>query len=364
MDKNKLREMAYSGELDKATDYLKNGGLIKVPSEEQSEESIYRKVAKFLILIGEDEAAKVLPHLPENQIEKIIPEIATIRSVDKDEAEIILQQFSSLLDKSREMGGIDTAREMLEKAYGKEKAQRVLQKSVVNEGKQPFDYLIDADCERIYLLIKDENPGVQSMVLSHLPPKKAAEVINKMKEDEKKTIVLRMAKMEPVSPSVLFKVDEAMREKSLKQTSEKAEVIDGKNALAQILKRLSPGIEHNIINYLSDSDPELGENIRERLFTMEDLLDADDRFIQDKLRNLTEVDIAYLIADKNEDIRNKILDNVSQGRRAEVLDQEEILKPMKKSECEKITSSFFADLRRAYEEGRLIINNRDDELVM
>ena len=97
---------------------------------------------------------------------------------------------------------------------------------------------------------------------------------------------------------------------------------------------------------------------------MEDLLDADDRFIQDKLRNLTEVDIAYLIADKNEDIRNKILDNVSQGRRAEVLDQEEILKPMKKSECEKITSSFFADLRRAYEEGRLIINNRDDELVM
>ncbi len=384
MDMNKLRAAAYQNnqnnqnnqndknnlntnqELNKATEYLKTGGLIKVPVEKKEDngnDSIYRRVAKFLLLIGEDEAAKVLPHLSEQQIEKIVPEIASIRSVDKDEAEVILAEFNSLLDKSRQMGGVDTAREMLVKAYGKEKAEIMLQKSVVNEGKQPFDYLYDAESDRIYLLIKDENPGVQTMVLSHLPPKKAAEVINKMKEDEKKEIVLRMAKMEPISPSILVKVDKAMREKSLKQSTEKAEVIDGKNALAQILKRMDPGNEKNIISYLSDANPELGEELRSKLFTMEDVLDCDDRFLQEKLRELTEVDIAYLIAGKTDDFRNKILSNISQGRKVEVLDQEEILKPMRKNDCERITSEFFAVLRRAYEEGRLIINNRDDILV-
>lgn len=353
--------------LENATNYLKDGGLLKVPVEAplpDGKDSVYRRVAKFLLLIGEDEAAKILPHLSEKQIERIIPEIASIRTVDKDEAQVILEEFNGLMNKSREQGGLDTAREMLEKAYGKARADQMIKKAIPLEGKIPFVYLNDADNERVYQLLKDENLGVQSLVLSHLEPKKAAKVINLMKPEEKKEVVIRLAKMEPVDPDVIRRVDQAMHEKSLSQTVEKAENIDGRNALAQILKKMDIGSENDILSYLSEDDPDLGQDLRSRLFTMDDVVKADDRFVQQKLHEMSEIDIAYLIAGKPDDFRDKILDNISSGRRAEVLEQEDILKPMRRSDCERITSEFFSKLRRAYEEGHLIIKDRNDDVFV
>ena len=353
-----------SPELQHVTDYLKTGGLIKVTQDQtEQKDSIFRRVAKFLLIIGEDEAAKILPHLSEAQIEKIIPEIASIRSVDKDEADSILAEFNSLLQNARQAGGVETAREMLTKVYGKEKANQMLEKTVPFSGARPFDYLSDSDSERIYILLKDENIGVQALVLSHLQPQKAASVINQMNPEEKKEIVLRLAKMESVSPDILKRVDRALREKSLRQTSQKAEKIDGKNALAQILKKMSPSAENDIIASLSESDPDLGMDLRSRLFTMEDVINADDRFIQEQLRLLDDQTLCLLIAANPDDFRNKILDNVSSTRRQDVLSIEEINKPFRRSDCERVTSEFFATLRRAYEDGKLIIHGRDEDFV-
>jgi len=362
-----VNKQSSSQRLDNSVEYLKTGGLLKVPvdqPESDGKDSVYRRVAKFLLLIGEDEAAKILPHLSEPQIEKIIPEIASIRSVDKDEAAVILEEFNGLLNKARTAGGVETAREMLVKAYGEKRADQMLKKTIPLEGQIPFVYLNDADNERVYLLLKDENVGVQSMVLSHLNPKKSAAIINLMTPEEKSAVVLRLAKMEPISPDVIHRVDQAMHEKSLTQTVEKAENIDGRNALAQILKKMDIGSENDILSYLSKDDPDLGQDLRSRLFTIDDVIKADDRFVQQKLQEMSEVDIAYLVCGKADDFRAKILDNISSGRRAEVLAQEDILKPMRRADCERITSEFFSKLRRAYEEGHLIIKDRNEDVFV
>ena len=355
-----------SPEMKRALEALASGGLLKVPGTKTSDgkDSIYRRVAKFLLLIGVDEAAKILPYLTEEQTERIIPEIATIRNISPEESDVILAEFQSLLKRTRESGGFETAREILEKAYGPEKAKSVLKKAVPFEGKKPFEYLNDADSERVYLLLKDESQSIQALVLSRLDPKKSAAVINLMDDDEKKEIVMRLAKMEPVSPEVLRRLDNAMHEKSLKQTSQNAENIDGRNALAQILKKMDASSESDIINMLSEEDPDLGQDLRNRLFTMDDVIKADDRFIQQKLQEMSDEDIAYLIAGKTNEFREKILSNISAGRRAEVRDQENILKPMRKTDCERVTSQFFSILRREYEEGHLIIKDRNDDVFV
>lgn len=356
-----------SEELKNATEQLKEGGLLKVPvkkSEKDGKDSVFRRVAKFLLIIGEDEAAKILPYLSEEQIEKIIPEIASIRSVDKDEAQVILSEFDSLLNKAKQSGGVETAREMLEKAYGKKRAGEMLEKAIPFQGTKPFEYLANSDNERIYLLLKDENPGVQSLVLSNLEPKKAAKIINLMNDDEKKEVILRLAKMQPVSPEVLRRVDQGLHEKSLRQSTEKAENIDGRNALAQILKKMDVKSENEILSYLSEDDPDLGQDLRSRLFTMDDVIKSDNRFIQETLREMPESDIAYLVAGKPDDFRSKILENISSRKRQEVLYQEDILKPMRRSDCERITSEFFSKLRRAFEDGHLIIKDRNDDVFV
>ena len=349
------------------TDYLKSGGLIKVPvsqKEKDGSDSVYRRVAKFLLLIGVDEAAKILPHLSAEQTEKIIPEIASIRSVSPEEASVILEEFQNLMEKSRESGGMDTAREILEKAYGPERAKQLLDKAAPFHGAKPFDYLNDADTERILFLLADESDQIKALVLSHLEPKKAAGVINLMEPEQKKQVVHRLAKMEPVHPEVLRRVDQAMHEKSLAQTTEKAENVDGRNVLAMILKKMSPDAENSILSNLADDDPELGQDLRSRLFTIEDIVASDDRFVQEELRKMTENEIAMLIAAKPDNFTEKILSCISAGRRAEVLEEQKINAPFRKSDCEKVSNKFFSILRRAFEDGKLIIKGRNDDVFV
>ncbi len=350
-------------DVKKATAALTSGGLIKVPvqpTQKGEKESIYRRVAKFLVIIGVDEAAKIIPHLSEEQTEKIIPEIAAVQNVPPEEAESILKEFQVLLDKAREAGGLDTARTILTKAYGSEKAEQLIKKSVQFPEGKPFDYLSEADAGRIEVLLNGESESVKALVLSQIEPKKAAAVLNAMDGATKSSIVLRLAKMKPVAPMILESVSKSLYEKMLSQNTENTQYLDGRGVLAQILKKMDPSAESSIIASLSSEDPELGADLRKRLFTEEDVIGADDRYMQNKLHDMEDKDIAVLIRGKNTEFRKKILANLSKRRAETVLEEEQLNDFVLKSESERITSQFYADLRRAWEMGKLHVKGRDD----
>lgn len=353
------KKSATSDDVKNAAKNLTSGGLVKIPASSTEKDSIYRRVAKFLVIVGIDEAAKILPHLTEEQTEKIIPEIASIQKITPEESASILEEFESLVEKAREEGGLETARNILTKAYGSEKAEDMLKKSVKYPDGKPFDYLSDANAERIKVLIDGESDAVKSLVLSQIEPKKAAKVINLMDVDDKKKIVLRLAKMKPVAPEVLAEIDRSLHEKLLTQNTENSQNMDGRGVLAQILKRMNPSVENSIINTLSEQDPELGEDLRKRLFTEEDVIGSDDRFIQNYLHDMEDRDIAVLIYGKNDAFREKILSNVSKNRRRVILDEESMIHHLTKSDSEKMTSSFYSVLRRAWENGDLRVSGRD-----
>ena len=354
------KKSATSDDVKNAAKNLTSGGLVKIPASSTEKDNIYRRVAKFLVIVGIDEAAKILPHLTEEQTEKIIPEIASIQKITPEESASILEEFESLVEKAREEGGLETARNILTKAYGSEKAEDMLKKSVKYLDGKPFDYLSDADAERIKVLIDGESDAVKSLVLSQIEPKKAAKVINLMDVDDKKKIVLRLAKMKPVAPEVLAEIDKSLHEKLLTQNTENSQNMDGRGVLAQILKRMNPSAENSIINTLSEQDPELGEDLRKRLFTEEDVIGSDDRFIQNYLHDMEDRDIAILIYGKNDAFREKILSNVSKNRRRVILDEESMIHHLTKADSEKMTSSFYSVLRRAWENGDLRVAGRDE----
>lgn len=354
------KKSATSDDVKNAAKNLTSGGLVKIPASSTEKDSIYRRVAKFLVIVGIDEAAKILPHLTEEQTEKIIPEIASIQKITPEESASILEEFESLVEKAREEGGLETARNILTKAYGSEKAEDMLKKSVKYPDGKPFDYLSDANAERIKVLIDGESDAVKSLVLSQIEPKKAAKVINLMDVDDKKKIVLRLAKIKPVAPEVLAEIDRSLHEKLLTQNTENSQNMDGRGVLAQILKRMNPSVENSIINTLSEQDPELGEDLRKRLFTEEDVIGSDDRFIQNYLHDMEDRDIAVLIYGKNDAFREKILSNVSKNRRRVILDEESMVHHLTKSDSEKMTSSFYSVLRRAWENGDLRVSGRDE----
>ena len=374
MNENDARVKAYmkaAGLIKTTEDSPKKEDLsIKLPSNVRLEknenanpekDSIYRRVAKFLLLIGIDEAAKIIPHLSPEQTEKIIPEIASIRSVDPDEATVILAEFENLVQRSREDGGVSTAKAILVKAFGQERAEQMLQKTVPFPNGKPFDYMQEMEGERVFFLLKEESSAVQALVLSHLKPKVAADVINQMELNAKTEVVRRLATLKKIDPEVLRRVDQAMSEKVKTANTSKSDSIDGRGALADILKKMSPDSEKNILSMLSDTDPDLGIDLRQRLFTVDDVLNCDDRVMQEKLHQMSETEIAYLVAGKAQDFRDKIFKNISKGRGDIVLEEEQIHKPMLKKDCETVTAEFFSYLRRKWEAGELRIIGRDDE---
>lgn len=337
---------------------------VKSEAAQTERDSVYRRVAKFLLLIGVNEAAKVIPHLTDEQTEKIIPEIASIRSVDKDEAALIFAEFQSLLEQSRQTGGVQTARSILEKAFGTDKAQVMLSKSVPYPEGVPFDYLQEISAERLNLLLKEEAAPVQTLVLSRLKPPLAAGFIKACDKERQKEIISRMAKLPAVSTDVVKRVDRAMREKLQNLSTQTGSAIDGRGALAEILKKMEPAAEKSILSVLGEQDPELSDDLRSRLFTLDDIINADDRFIQNVLRTMSDDAVALLIAGKKEDFRTKILRNMSKGRGDAVLEEEQLRLPVRKKESDEATQSFFAVLRRAWEEGRLTIKGRDDDVYV
>ena len=363
----KEKHKSQNPELNAASDALVSGGLLKVhvsKNEADGRESVYRRVAKFLLIIGVDEAAKILPHLTEEQTEKIIPEIASIRSVSPEETRQILEEFETLLKNARESGGIDTAREILRKAYGEKKAKELIDKSVPFPLEKPFEYLNDIDNERINLLLKEESVQVKALILSHLNPKKAASVINLMDSKEKSEVAFRLLKLEPVSPEVIKNLDEVLHKKVLLQNSQRTNSLDGKKILAEILKKMSFSTENSILSKISTEEPSLANDLRERLFTVDDVINSDDRFVQEILMMYSNYEIACLVYKREEKFTKKIFQCISQGRVSQVQEELNINQTFLKSECDKIYSKFLNTLRNAFEEGKLFIKNRTDDVYI
>ena len=361
------RRGATSSDVRAAAAALTSGGLLKVPGgteDGSGKDSVYRKVAKFLLIIGVDEAAKILPHLPENQTERIIPEIASIRHVDEDEKASILAEFHALAQRASESGGVDTAKNILAKAFGEQRADEMLKKAVPEVHERPFAYLDTVDTERLLFLLKDESTATRALVLSHIKPKTAAAVINALPQDEKTDVILRLAKISAVSPEVINRVDQSMHEKYLAINTEAANIIDGSGVLAEILKRMPVQDEQDILSSISDDDPDLGQDLRKKLFTIEDVINADDRVIQEELRLMDNDQVAILLAGKPDNFRVKIFRNVSTGRGDIILEQETLLAPVRKSDSDKVTELFFSHLRQKYEDGKLFIKDRTDDIYI
>ena len=338
---------------------IQRRGLIKVSCEGDQKESPYRRVAKFLYLIGEAQAAKVLQKLTREQIEKVVAEMLTIRYVDKDEAAYILSEFTALYNEAKNsVGGVETAQGILTAAFGGEKAREIIERAIPPAAERPFDFLDGIDGEKLKRLLADEMPATQALVLSQLEPK-----ITGLNDAEKKDIVLRLARLKTISPEILQTVSTSMREKFTRiRTGSATEAIDGRAVLAAILRRSDSETEQFILQNIAEANPELEQNIRERLFTFEDVLIADDRFLQKKLSGMETSVIAALISYKPEVFVKKILDNISKNRQQFILD-DQASNPVSVRECREVTNRFLQELRKSWEDGELLLFGKDGDDV-
>ena len=340
-------------------------------------ESKFRRVAKFLMLIGSDRAAEILGRLPADQIEAISMEIASVKSIGAEESTVILEEFSSLLSSPYQVlgaksGGIEAARRVLYAAFGPEKGEALLVKAVPEAKPNPFDFLEDFSGDQLALLFREESAAAAALVFSRLPPKQSAQALSRISGEKKLEILKRIAKQTAVPPEVLAQVAGALREKAKKisaMTGSGGDAgFDGMEALAAILKSSDLRFGDELLSKLELEDPELGRTLKDKVYTIADLLDAPDLPIQKKLAAMNDKDIILLLKARtgHEDtaaFREKILCNLSQGRREEILEEEGMTGAVPRRDVEKAAAAFLAWFRQERESGGIVMMN-DDDLVI
>ncbi|GHU85777.1 flagellar motor switch protein FliG [Spirochaetia bacterium] len=340
-----------------------------VPAAGDVKDSKYRRVAKFLILIGGDEASKILASLEMEQVEAISKEIAAVRGITSEEAEDIFAEFRSILEGTYRYsggaaGGVEAARRLLYATFGPEKGEAFLQKTLPETKESPFTFLEDFSGEQVAMLLRDESSATATLVLSRLSPKASAAVLEQIAPDRKPEIIKRLAYMNQTSPEVVERVAQALREKAWHIAAVGGDTtVDGMGALTAILKHADISFGDRLISELDEEEPGLGQDIKERLYTLDDVVNAEDKPIQNKLRTLSDFDVAILIKGRAPEFTDKILSNVSANRRAMIREERDLMGPVARRDVDAAAQEFLTWFRLEREEGRILLLTDEDVVV-
>jgi len=344
------------------------GSLLKETISEQPE-SKYRRVAKFLILIGSEQAAEILAELDPEQVNEISKEIALTKIIKPEERDEIFKEFHLLFSKPYSLsgsshGGIETARQILYAAKGPEKGEALLNKAVPESRENLFSFLEEYSPEQIVMILKTETDQTAALILSRLSSKLSAGTITKLPAKQKAEILKRMAHQREISPEILEQVSAALKEKVRNIAGGANSIeINGMQTLAAILKQGDYSFGDRIINELEKEDPEVGKNLKDKLYTLDDVINTIDRSVQEKLSTMTEREIAVLLKSRKQEFREKILSCVSAGRMQIIREESEILGAVSKSECDAAANEFLAWFRKARENGEIILESDKDVFI-
>jgi flagellar motor switch protein FliG len=325
----------------------------------------YTRAAQLLIVLGKEEAAKVLSHLSEEETLAITSEIARIASVTPDEAKKVLKDFGYLV-KAKDLvarGGIDKAKEMLSIAFGADKAEEFHRRLMEKTVPHPFAFLNDLRADALLELVRDESGPVISLILSHINPLLAAKVLTALPIELKKQVVRRISGMVTIPPEVIRKTEEVLRNKIKVRGEVMAEEINGKAALVEILKNLDSASGSKIIEELKETSPSLADEIGQRLFSIDVVHRIPDRDLQKVLREVADMELAKLIKAKDANFTERILSCVSR-RRAEMIKADSMaIEMMLKSEMEKTERDFLALLRDKLDTGEITLLGNGEQYI-
>lgn len=318
-----------------------------------------RKAAILLTSLPQDEAAQLLSKLEPKQVEKVSIEIATLGSITGVEQQSVLKEFAesnpSLL-MGGTGGGLDVAKKLVERALGKNAGNTI---DTVRESIEavPFGFLKKVDAQNLLTFIIDEHPQTIALVLTHLPAARAAEILKGLPPDRQLSVISRIATMGQTNPEIIREVEQGLEHRMSSVMSQQFENAGGVSSVAEILNVCDRSTERSLLENLGQEDPQLVEEIRRLMFVFDDIGKFADKEVQTVLKNVETSQWAMALKGASEELKQKILGNMS-SRAATLLKEEmEYLGPVKLSSVEQAQQQIVDIVRRLEDMGEISINS-------
>jgi flagellar motor switch protein FliG len=336
-----------------------------IAKAEPGQKPTLREIAGFLMLSGQDQAAKILALLPDDLVEAISLEISRIKVLKPEESKKIIERFhiATIEEQKRLRGGREFAQDLLERSVGRRKAAEILERNAVPAGVDQLEFLNELEANQLKVLLKDEPPRLIGIILSHLEPRLAAGLLKDLPDELKPQIVKTMGEKVKLSAEVLHNIAKAIKGKIRRIGTQQSEYLDGPQILAEIIRSMDASSERNLLEDLGLSAPDVEAQIKERLFTIDRVLHIRDADLQKILADMRDEEIALLMKGKDEEIRVRLLKNVSSQRSIAISEVYHYMGPLPRKDVDEATRDFIIRLRQLEERGEIVISREDDEMV-
>lgn len=326
-----------------------------------------QKAAILMIALGPEKSASIFKHLKEDEVEELTLEIANTRSITPQVKESIVNEFYQvcLAQQYIAEGGINYAKELLEKSFGAEKAMDVIGKLTASLQVKPFEFVRKADAAQLLNFIQDEHPQTIALILSYLAPGQAAIIVSALPPDRQADVTKRIAVMDRTSPDVIKEVEKVLESKLSSLVNQDYTIIGGVDAVVEILNTVDRGTEKHIMETLEIEEPELADEIRKKMFVFEDILLLDDRAIQRVLRDVDNSDLAIALKGSNEEVQNAIFNNLSKRLAVMIKEDMEFMGPVRMKDVEEAQQKIVNIIRKLEDAAEIVISRGGgDEIIV
>ena len=327
-----------------------------------------RKAAVLLVAVGEDLAREVLRVLPEADVQRLTEELADLRGITPDLAGEIMEEFWQLLETQNFMvhGGLDYASRLLVEAFGKARADDLL--LMVRRSQEAAQgnlaKLQRTDPQQLGKLLDSEHPQTIALVLAHLDPLRASMVLDNLSEEHKVVAIQRLAEMRQFSPEMAQKVAHILHRRLESMGDSARRSYSGFKAVADLLNRLNADEAKKILDAIEEGQPELALNIRNLMFTFEDLIAVPAASIREIVSGVDKRVLALALRGANDELRAQIFKAMS-SRAVEMLKEDmEVLGPVRSREVQQAQQEILNLARRLEAEGKVILKlETGDEML-
>ncbi|MDE6600605.1 MAG: flagellar motor switch protein FliG [Lachnospiraceae bacterium] len=326
-----------------------------------------QKAAILMIALGPEKSAAIFKHLKEDEVEELTLEIANTRSITPQVKESVVNEFYQvcLAQQYIAEGGINYAKELLEKSFGSERAMDVIGKLTASLQVKPFEFVRKADAAQLLNFIQDEHPQTIALILSYLAPGQAAIIVSALPPDRQADVTKRIAVMDRTSPDVIKEVEKVLESKLSSLVNQDYTIIGGVDAVVEILNTVDRGTEKHIMETLEIEEPELADEIRKKMFVFEDILLLDDRAIQRVLRDVDNSDLAIALKGSNEEVQNAIFNNLSKRLAVMIKEDMEFMGPVRMKDVEEAQQKIVNIIRKLEDAAEIVISRGGgDEIIV
>jgi flagellar motor switch protein FliG len=333
--------------------------------KEKETRSGTERAAILLLTLGEQEAAQVLKHMGAKEVQRIGSAMSKLANVSREEVHTVITQFSQSVESETSVGvGTDEfLRKVLVDALGQDKAASIIDRINIGRSTKGLEALKWMDARAVAELIRLEHPQIIAIVLAYLDADQSAEVLTHLPANMRSDIVVRIATLDGVQPSALNELDDIMEKQFAGKSSAKTSSMGGAKAAANIINLLEPSQEGMIMEQIAKADQALGARIQDLIFVFDNLLELDDRSMQELLRQVPSDRLLLALKGADEALKEKIFKNMSQRASEMLKDDLEAKGPVRISEVEAAQKEILAAARKLAEAGTIQLGGKGEEFV-